>query len=89
MSVQLTPKNQLDQEDQATVDLPNGTWLALTELSEAYSLGAEKWNGHHDPQFYSPEQLTAIADKVDEIRNLAHTSDWLRWLAKEGGAVLG
>ena len=86
MSVNLTPKNHENAEDPERINIANGTWSAMTSLASAYGENVEKWNGYHDPQFYTPEQLRAMATRIEQIKD---SPEWLRWLADEGGAILG
>ena len=86
MSVNLTPKSQEQAEDPENINIANGTWSAMTALASAYGEDVGKWNGCHDPQFYTPSQLRAMATRIEQIKD---SPEWLRWLADEGGAILG
>ena len=91
MSVSLTPINFLKPESDDDVEIPdhvnisNGTWKAITAAAAAYGEDVSVWNGCHDPVRYTPDQLRAIAARIDQLSN---AGEWLRWLADNGGAQL-
>jgi len=86
MSVSLTPKDEENFEEPEKVNIANLTWLAMTAFAKAYGEDVEMWGGFHDPQFYSPEQLRSMADRIEQIED---SPKWLRRLADKGGAILG
>lgn len=83
MSVKLTPINAA--KDSETVNICNGTWRAITAAAKAYGEDIDVWNGFHDGQNYTPDQLRKMAARIEQIKD---TPEWLRWLAEHGGAVL-
>jgi hypothetical protein len=90
MSVRLTPgpagtDTTREDTDEHACTIPNGEWKGLTSLAAGFGEDVAIWNGHHDPLFYTPEQLRAIARRVDQI-NAA--GPWLRAMADKGGATL-
>ena len=80
MSVQLTTVDGEIEDGMA-----NGTWRALTAAAAAYCEGVDPWNGCHDPQYYSAEQLRTIATRA---RQCAEFADLLDEMAAHGGARL-
>lgn len=80
MSVQLTSKDGTIEEFTS-----NGYWSAITAFASSLDSKVEKWNGHHDPLEYTPEQLHIIADRLEQVRSWP---DILRELAYKGGAIL-
>lgn len=85
MSVQLRPlSSKPDDEEAEQISVSNGEWLGLVRLAE--SMGEPvHWNGCHDTVTYTPEQLEAIARRVEQVRD---APEWLRYLARQGGAEL-
>lgn len=81
MSVDLSPISPGGE----VVGISNGAWIALTRFAHAFGENVKPWNGCHDPQTYTPDELRAIAKRVDQIKDSA---EWLRMLADHGGANL-
>ncbi len=79
MSVQLTSPNGYEESTS------NGQWLAMTSLAEAFGENVPQWNGHHDEVIYTPEQLRAMATRIEQLDG---SPEWLRALADAGGATL-
>ena len=68
--------------------MSNGTLVAFAKLAEVYTeigIGSEVTTGH-DGQFIKPDSLRKLADRI-EMLNLF--PEQLRWLADEGGAIVG
>ena len=64
----------------------NGSWMAIVRLARAYE--GEKvpdWNGCHDGQVWTPEQLTLMADRLQQSADLIPI---LRDLAANGGVQI-
>lgn len=80
MSVQL---NSLDGKYDNNVS--NGTWDAITAVGHVFDETIPRWNGTHDPQTWSPEQLKIMADRIDQI---ASQVEALRELAAGGGVTI-
>lgn len=80
MSVSLTPIN--DPEGESLVDCSNASWEQLTRAAEI------PWNGLHDPQTYTPEQLRTIAKEIPREWACYKWADGLEALAQAGGAEL-
>lgn len=80
MSVSLTPINDL--EGDSLMDCGNVTWSVLTEAAGI------PWNGTHDPQTYTPEQLRAIAKAIPATLAKYNWHEPLEALAQAGGAEL-
>ena len=86
MSVTLHPLQKAVQSERAeSVSICNGHWAALTDLAVAFGDDVKQWDRCHDYQTWTPDELRAIADRVDQISDSA---SWLRWLADNGGAQL-
>jgi len=82
MSVTLTSrKNGIE------VDLANGTWAGITACAQQFEgeVYVSQWNGCHDSQEYSPEELMSMAKRVRECAAFAEA---LEELAENGGAIL-
>ena len=85
MSVSLTSLKP-DKEGQfAEVNMPNGQWLGVTALAHQYGVLVQPWNGCHDGQTYTPDQLRLTATR---LREAAAIASGLETLADAGGAVL-
>ncbi len=89
MSVRLTPINSPTEEEREehTTTISNGEWLALTAFANAFGEEVPKWNACHDPVRYTPEQLRAIATRLQQVLE-SNTIPWLLDLADQGGAEL-
>jgi len=84
MSVSLTPINNPDGS--SVVDVSNGTWRDLTKAAAPH---VAVWNGLHDPQTYTPDELRAIAKTVPVEWASLRIAEGLEQLAHAGGAILG
>ena len=77
----------LDSISTIHAEVSNGTWSAIVGLARCYE--PEKvhpWNGCHDgDQTWSPEELTIMADRLEQTASLIPV---LRDLAKTGGVVI-
>lgn len=81
MSVQLTSLNEKVDEN-----ICNGSWAAIVALARAYEGDKiPKWNGCHDGQVWTPEQLTLMADRLHQAAQL---EEIIRDLAANGGVQI-
>lgn len=81
MSVNLNSKNGGIEEN-----ICNGSWKAIVCLARAYEgENIPDWNGCHDGQEWTPEQLTLMADRLQQAADLIPI---LRDLAKDGGVKI-
>jgi len=82
MSVALDGKNGNVSEN-----ICNGSWAAVVALARAYE--GDKipdWNGCHDGYEWTPDQLTLMADRLEQTARLVPL---LRDLVKDGGVTIG
>ena len=81
MSVRLSSKDGKIEEG-----ISNGGWRAIVQHARAFA--CEKipdWNGCHDGQEWTPEQLTIMADRLEQS---ASRIALLRELAAAGGVKI-
>jgi hypothetical protein len=80
MSVELTSKNERVEEG-----ISNGGWAAILAHTRAFDKSVPDWNGCHDGQEWTPEQLNVMADRLEQ------SAKWipiLRELAADGGVTI-
>lgn len=83
MSVRL---DSIDSTPAVSEEVSNGTWAAIVANARAYE--PEKvpaWNGCHDGQEWTPEQLTVMADRLEQSAKIIPI---LRELAENGGVKI-
>lgn len=85
VSVRLTPISERNSEDPESIHISNGEWAALTAFAKHFGEDVPTWNGCHDATRYTPEQLRAIATRLEQVKT---APEWLNWLAENGGAEL-
>jgi|GEM_PF-6627690 hypothetical protein len=78
MSAQLTSLNGKISES-----FSNGQWKAYTALAAAFGENVPEWNGCHDGQFWTIEQLRKISQRTKQLAELVGIIDDL---ANNGGA---
>ena len=66
-------------------NISNGEWLAVTSMARAFGILDSAWNGNHDGETYTPDELRAMAKRAEQI---GRASAYLDLLADEGGARL-
>jgi predicted alpha/beta-fold hydrolase len=80
MSVELTSRNQNVVEG-----ISNGGWKAIVCHARVFHEEIPDWNGYHDGQSWSSEDLNKIADSLEQ------SAKWipiLREMANDGGVSL-
>lgn len=82
MSVTLTSLN----DSSLDWNISNGTWMAMTKAASAMGREIHPWNGTHDPQTYTAEQLREIAGVIKDLNELVPV---LYELADKGAVTLG
>jgi len=82
MSVTLTSP----EPEEIQVNISNGEWLAITAMAREFGILDLRWNETHDASnVYTPEELSAMADRAEQI---GKAEVWLRELSHAGGAQL-
>lgn len=84
MSARLIPTSQVHAEDPSWVSISNHSLAAIVAVAKAFDIPME-WGGCHDGQFLKPDSLERVALRIEQL-NLFPGQ--LRWLAKQGGAVI-
>lgn len=83
MSVRL---DSLDCVPKISEDLANGTWAAIVAHARAYEGDkVPAWNGCHDGQVWTPEQLKLMAERLEQS---AQFIQLLHDLAEAGGVKI-
>ena len=83
MSVRLDSK---DAKPAVTGCVANSTWLAVICCARAYEPNkVPDWNGCHDGQEWTPEQLQIMADRLEQTASLIPL---LRDLSNHGGVKI-
>lgn len=65
--------------------IANQTWLAMTRLANSFNPDNPAWNGCHDAQEWTPQQLTEMAYRLEQCGRFVGL---LRELAEHGGVVI-
>ncbi len=63
--------------------IANGTWAAFVAVARAFGEDVPAWNGCHDGQRWTPEQLRRIAARTRELYAMVEI---IEDLAANGGA---
>jgi hypothetical protein len=83
MSVNL---NSLKCTPEVSESVPNGTWAAVVACARCYEPDkVPGWNGCHDGQVWTPEQLTIMADRLEQTASVIPI---LRALAEADGVKI-
>jgi hypothetical protein len=70
------------KDDQFEIELSNGTWKAITDIGASFHPGTPLWNGAHDGQEWTAEELELIAARLISI------AEDLREFATHGGLTI-
>jgi hypothetical protein len=67
-------------------NVSNGTWLAAVTCARCYEPDkVRRWDGCHDPQSWTPEELKIMADRIEQTAAIVPI---LRELAENGGVKI-
>ena len=73
-------------ESAVSESVTNGTWMAIIAVARTFEPSkVSSWNGCHDGQVWTPEELTIMANRLEEVASVLPI---LRELSKHGGVKI-